>query len=113
MIQIIHNPRCAKSREGLQYIKDKGIPFQEIRYLEQPLKKEEIKTILKKMGIKPIEWVRKQEEIYKTLFKGNELSEEAWVEALVKYPKLMERPVVINGEKAIIARPAARIEEIL
>lgn len=113
MIQIIHNPRCAKSREGLQYLKDKGIPVQEIRYLDHPLTKEEIKTILKKMGIKPIEWVRKQEEIYKTQFKGNELSDDAWVEALEKHPKLMERPVVINGDKAIIARTASRIEEIL
>jgi arsenate reductase len=113
MIQIIHNPRCAKSREGLNYLKDKGISFQEIRYLEHPLTKEEVKTILKKLGIKPIEWVRKQEEIYKTLLKDNKLSDEAWVDALVKYPKLMERPVIINGDKAIIARPASRIEEIL
>lgn len=113
MIQIIHNPRCAKSRAGLQFLKEKNIPFQEIRYLDHPLTKEEIKTILKKLGIKPIEWVRKKEEIYKTQFKGNALSDEAWVDALAKFPKLMERPVVINGDKAVIARPASLIEEIL
>jgi arsenate reductase len=113
MIQILHNPRCGKSREGMQFLQNRGIQFEEILYMEKPLTKEEIKTILKKLGIKPIDWVRKNEEIFKTRFKDIDMSDEAWIEAFMEFPKLMERPVVINGNKAIIGRPVENIAKIL
>jgi arsenate reductase len=113
MIQILHNPRCGKSREGMQFLQNRGIQFEEILYMEKPLTKEEIKTILKKLGIKPIDWVRKNEEIFKTRFKDIDMSDEAWIDAFMEFPKLMERPVVINGNKAIIGRPVENIAKIL
>lgn len=113
MVQIIHNPRCGKSREGMLFLKENGIEFQEILYLENPLTKIEIITILKKLGISPSDWVRKNEDIYKTHFKNRILSNEEWIDALVEFPKLMERPVVINGDKAIIGRPVENIAKIL
>ncbi len=113
MIQILHNPRCNKSRCGIQFLKDKNIEFREILYLENPLTKEEIITILKKLGIKPFDWVRKTEEIYKTNYKGRTLSDDEWIDALVQHPKLIERPVIINGNKAVIGRPTENIASIL
>ncbi len=113
MVQIIHNPRCGKSREGLLYLKERGVEIQEIHYLDKPLSKEEIKDILRKLGIKPIEWVRKNEEIYKTRYKGSNLTDEEWIEALAEFPKLIERPVIINGDKAVIGRPVENIAKII
>lgn len=113
MIQILHNPRCSKSREGLQFLKSKGIQPEEIRYLDQPLTVGEIKAILKKLGIPAIDCVRKNEAIYKQEYADKELSDDQWAEALAKHPKLIERPVVINGNKAVIGRPAENIRMIL
>jgi arsenate reductase (glutaredoxin) len=113
MVQIIPNPRCGKSRAGMLFLEERGIKFEEIRYLENPMTKKEIITILKKLGIKPFEWVRKNEEIYKTRFKGLNMSDDEWIDALVEFPVLMERPVVIHGEKAIIGRPVELIANIL
>lgn len=84
-----------------------------IEYLEKPLSKEEMKAVLIKLNIPAEQWVRKNEEDYKTHFKGKTLSDDEWIDAMLKFPKLIERPVVIVGEKAVIARPDERILEIL
>lgn len=113
MIQILHNPRCTKSREALQFLLSEGIQPEEIRYMEHPLTAEEIKAILKKLGIPAIEWVRKNEAIFKSDYKDQHMTDDQWVEAMAKHPKLIERPVVINGDKAVIGRPAENIRKIL
>jgi len=113
MIQIYHNPRCAKSRQGVAYLKENSVDFEEIRYLDKGLSKQELEAILKKIGIKAIDLVRKNEVVWKSDFKGKELSEAEIIEAMVSYPKLMERPVVINKDKAVIGRPTEKINEVL
>ncbi len=112
-IKVLHNPRCSKSRCALDFLKAKDKTFEVIEYLDKPLSKEEMKAILKKLNIPAEQWVRKNEEDYKTHFKGKTLSEDEWIEAMLKFPKLIERPVVIVGDKAVIARPDERILEIL
>ncbi len=113
MIKIYHNPRCRKSREGLAYLEESGQNFEEIRYLDNPINKEELLAVIEKLNISPLELVRKSESIWKENYKGKTLSNDEIVEAMVRFPKLIERPIVISGEKAVIARPAEKIEKIL
>jgi arsenate reductase len=113
MILIWHNPRCAKSREGLQYLKDKDITPMVVKYLDIQFTPEEINEILKKLGMKPMELIRKTEDYYKKEIKGKDLSDEELVREMAENPKLIERPIVINGSKAVVARPTEKIDEIL
>ncbi|MCW4469933.1 arsenate reductase (glutaredoxin) [Flavobacterium sp. MFBS3-15] len=113
MITIYHKPQCSKSREGVQLLENLGIPFEIVKYLDQPLSKEELKELIKKLGIKPIELVRTKEDLWKEKYAGRKLTGTQVIAALAKYPNLMERPIVVNGEKAIIARPSEKVKEIL
>lgn len=113
MIKIYHNPRCRKSREGLAFLESKNIDFQIITYLDTPLEITELQEIIELLGISPIELVRKNESIWKEKFKGKELSDHSIIEAMVSHPKLIERPIVVNGNKAVIGRPIENIASIL
>jgi len=112
MIQILHNPRCSKSRAGVKYLEDKGVDFEVISYLKEPLKREQLQDILNKLDMKPSDLVRKKEAIYKEL-NLKEASEDELLDAMVANPKLIERPIVINGNKAVVARPDSEIEKVL
>lgn len=112
-IKVLHNPRCSKSRCAIDFLRSKDKSFEVIEYLDKPLSKEDIRVILRKLNIPVEQWVRKNEEDYKTHFKGKTLSEDEWIDAMLKFPKLIERPVVIVGDKAVIARPIERMVEIL
>ncbi len=110
----LHNPRCSKSRQGLEYLTDeKGITPMVVKYLDTPLNFEEISQILKKLGIKASELIRKNEDYYKKELKGKDLSEEELIQAMAENPKLIERPIIINGAKAVIGRPVENIDTIL
>lgn len=112
MIQILHNPRCSKSRAGVKYLEDKGVDFEVISYLKEPLKREQLQDILNKLDMKPSDLIRKKEAIYKEL-NLKEASEDELLDAMVANPKLIERPIVINGNKAVVARPDSEIEKVL
>lgn len=113
MIKIYHNPRCTKSRQGLQLIENSKRDFEIIKYLENVPTKEEIKNIIKLLNIKPIELVRKNEKIWKESYKNKDLSDSEIIKALTDHPKLIERPIVINGNKAVIGRPTEKILSII
>ncbi len=112
-IIIFHNPQCSKSRESLEILQNSSSEFEVVEYLKQTPKKSELKKIIKLLGIKPQDLIRKSEEIYKSDFKGKDLTESEWIEAMVKFPKLIERPIVIKGNKAIIGRPPSLVLELL
>ena len=112
-VTVYHNPRCSKSRCALAFLDDKGIEFEVVEYLKTMPSKEEIKLLLEKLGIKAEELIRKGELDYKENFKGKNLTEIQWIEAMTKYPKLIERPIVIKNDKAVIARPTERILELV
>ena len=113
MIKIFHNNRCMKSRLGIKFLEENELNFEIINYLNNPLSLEEIKLIVKKLKIKPIELIRKNETIWKSNYKNKELSDEEIVTAMFNYPKLIERPIIINGDKAVIGRPTEKILDII
>lgn len=113
MIQILHNPRCGKSREGLALLEASGKEFEIIYYLKNPPTKKELMDILKKLNVEPLKLVRQNETIWKENFKDKHLSDAEILEAMVENPILIERPIVINGNKAIIGRPPVEISTII
>ncbi len=113
MIKIYHNPRCTKSRQGLALLEAAKVSFETIKYLDTPVTKAELEAIIDKLNITPIQLVRKNEAIWKEQFKGKELSDDTIIAAMLEFPKLMERPIVVNGNKAVIGRPTENIAEII
>jgi arsenate reductase len=113
MIKIYHNPRCRKSREGLEILEKSGKDFEVITYLEDIPTKEELSTLIGNLGISPEKLVRKNEAIWKENYRGKELSDEEIIDAMVAHPKLIERPIVSNGDKAVVGRPPENICSIL
>ena len=96
-VKVYHNPRCSKSRMALDYLKNNHIEFDVVEYLKDPLTKEELKDILIKLNISPLELMRKQETDYKLHVNGKNLSEDQLIRAMIDYPKIMERPIVIKS----------------
>ncbi|CAM1349143.1 arsenate reductase (glutaredoxin) [Tenacibaculum crassostreae] len=113
MIKIYHNNRCSKSRCGLEILENSGKEFEIVKYLENTPSEEELIEIINLLNISPIQLVRKNEQIWKDNFKGKELSDSEVIKAMVDNPKLIERPIVINGNKAVIGRPPETIKEII
>ena len=113
MITIYHNPKCRKSREGLEYLKSKGVDFQVVEYLKTPFTRELLKETLMKLNLKPHDLARTQEDVYKEKFRGKSFTDEEWITILLENPKLIQRPIVMKGYKAVLAQPATAIEKIL
>ena len=113
MITIYHNNRCRKSRESLEILQKSGKEFKIINYLETVPSKKDLKMLLNLLDIPPIDLIRKNEAIWKELFKGKDLSDTDLIDAMISYPKLIERPIVHNQNKAVIGRPPERVTELL
>lgn len=112
-VKIYHNNRCSKSRCAIDLLNEKNIAYEVVEYLKDVPSKQELTEIVELLQIRPLELIRKGEADFKDNFKGKELSDEEWIEAMIQFPKLIERPIVINGEKAVIGRPTERIITIL
>lgn len=113
MTIIYHNPRCSKSREALEILETQKEDYEVIKYMDELLSVEKLKELIKLLKIKPIELVRTNESIWKEKFKNSDLTDDELIAAMVKYPKLIERPIVIKANKAVIGRPPKKILEIL
>lgn len=112
-MKIYHNPRCQKSRETLQLIQEKGQKPEIIEYLKTPPSKAELTKLIKMLGVKPLDMIRKGEDDYKARYKGKTLSDEEWIEAMIAHPKLIERPIVVDGKRAILGRPPENVLELM
>lgn len=108
-MKIYHNPRCRKSREGVQYLKDKGVDFEIVEYLKNNISEKVMKLLISKLGISAIDLVRKNEQIWKDKYKNIELTENQIIKLLINEPKLMERPIIESEFKAVIGRPKDNI----
>lgn len=113
MIQVYHNSRCGKSRECLVFLENSGQKYEIVKYLEDVPRFEELKKIIQKLEIKPFELVRRKEKIWIENFKDKTLTDDEIIQAMISNPILIERPIVINGDKAVIARPLEKAASIL
>jgi arsenate reductase (glutaredoxin) len=112
-ITIYYNPRCSKSRQALALLEEAGARPEVVEYLETPPTRVQLESILKKLRMKPEQLVRTGEELFKTKFEGRVLGDEEWLDALVENPILMERPIVVKGERAVVGRPPEKVLDLL
>ncbi|RYZ46824.1 MAG: arsenate reductase (glutaredoxin) [Sphingobacteriales bacterium] len=113
MITIYHNNRCSKSRESLCLLQENSAEINIVDYQKNPPSAKELKDLLFKLKMKPEELVRKGETLYKEQFAGKDFSDAEWINILVNNPILIERPIVVNGDKAVIGRPPEKVKELL
>ena len=113
MIQVYHNPRCSKSRCALTHLESKGISYQVVDYLNEEITVDQLSGVISLLKIKPFDLIRQGEDVYKTRYKGKQLTDEEWIEVMVNNPKLIERPIVIHNDRAVVARPTELIDTIL
>jgi arsenate reductase len=112
-LTIYHNPRCSKSRETLALLEGRGLAPRIVKYLETPPTAAELADLVNMLGIRPEALVRKGEDVYKAKYAGRTLSDAEWIAAMVEHPALIERPIVVAGNRAVIGRPPERVSAIL
>lgn len=110
---IYHNPKCSKSRQTLALLQERGIEPQVVEYLKTPPTAAQLKAIVAKLGISPEQLVRKGEDVYKEKFSGKTLTDAQWIDAMVKNPILIERPIVVSGNRAVLGRPPENVKPLL
>lgn len=112
-MKFYHNPRCGKSREALKLLQERGVEPEIVEYLKNIPTHAEIEDVLKKLNMKAEDLLRKNEKVYKEMYKGKDLSDSKWIEAMIAEPKLIERPIFIKGDKAVVGRPPEKVLELL
>lgn len=112
-LTIYHNPSCSKSRETLALIEASGVKPRVIEYLKNPPSEAELAALVRKLGIAPMELVRKNESVFKEKYAGKKLSDREWIQALATDPILMQRPIVVRGDAAVIGRPPENARRLL
>jgi arsenate reductase (glutaredoxin) len=112
-IQIFHNPRCSKSREALNLLQEQHVSIEVIEYLNGDLNKSTLESVLNKLKISAFDLLRKGEDDYKAFIKGKDLSENEVIDLMIQHPKLIERPIVINGDKAVVGRPPSLVLDLI
>lgn len=113
-VTIYHKPTCTTCRQAIQVLKDSGQPFKTVNYYEQPFTRAQLKALLKKAGLSPRDILRTKEDDYKELgLAKKNLSEDELIDMMVKHPDLIQRPIVEKGERAILARPAETVKQLL
>lgn len=113
MITIYHNNSCTKSRIALAELTKSGEDFEVINYLEQTPSIKELKEIVQKLGIKPFELIRVTEKLYKDEFKSKDLSDDEWIGVMHKNPILIQRPIIVSGDIAVIARSEEELDKVI
>jgi arsenate reductase len=112
-IVLLHNPRCSKSRQAKEILEKAGVDFVERKYLDEPLSKKELVALKGKLGRPVSEWMRCKDAGFKEAGLSTDSAEGTLIDAMVKQPALMERPIVIRGVKAVVGRPPEDIKELL
>jgi len=113
MVKIYHNPQCSKSRAGLEYLKSKGVEFEVVEYLKEPLTEKIMETLLVKLNVNPEEMVRTQEEYFKKNLKGKKFNRHEWIRIILQHPRLLKRPVIEATYKAVWGDPVENIDMVI
>jgi arsenate reductase len=111
-VVIYHNARCSKSRSACEIVAGKGIDARIVEYLRTPPDREELRALLKKLGMQASGIVRRGESVFKENYAGKTLDEEQWLDALVAHPILIERPIIVRGDRAVVGRPPEKVLEL-
>jgi len=112
-VEVLHNPRCRKSREAVNFLNEQGHEVEIIEYLKELPSRSELELLLAKLNLKPHDLIRTGELVYKERFKGKKFNDDEWLDIIIEHPKLIERPIVIRGNKAVIGRPIERVIELV
>ena len=112
-MKIYHNPRCSKSRQTLALLQENGVEPDVILYMDNIMTADELRNLLVKLGLSPMQLVRKGEAVWKEKYKGKELSDDQIIEAMIANPKLIERPIVVKDQLAVLGRPPENIIELI
>lgn len=112
-ISVYHNPRCGKSRAALAFLEEKGLDFEVIKYFDQAFSADTLKAVLVKLDMDAEDLLRKNEKYFRENLKGQDLSADQIIDHMLKEPKLIERPIIVRGDKAVIGRPTEKIDELL
>ena len=110
MIKVLHNNACSKSRAILEHLDENNVEFEIIDFVENPLTIQEMRTVLKKLHLPAEELVRKNEPLFKEKFADQQLSEDKWINVLIENPSLIQRPILVKGEIAMIGRPIENVK---
>jgi arsenate reductase len=113
MIKIYHNPRCAKSREALHMLEEKGIDHQVIKYMDESLTSGQLQALLDKLAMYPFELIRTNEQIWKNEFADKDMDDNELILTMIEFPQLMQRPIIEDEDRAIVARPPELINEMI
>ncbi|MBL0311744.1 MAG: arsenate reductase (glutaredoxin) [Holophagaceae bacterium] len=111
-VRVYHNARCSKSRSACALLGAKGVTAEVVDYLQTPPTREELQELLRMLGMKAGELLRRNEPVFQEKYSDHELSDEEALEAMLAHPILMERPIVVRGGKAVVARPVERVLEL-
>ncbi|HKV41179.1 MAG TPA: arsenate reductase (glutaredoxin) [Blastocatellia bacterium] len=112
-ITVYQKPTCSKCRATLSLLKERGVEFDAVNYYERPLKASELRSLISKMGVGPREILRTGEPAYRDLVKNRDLSDDELIDLMVKNPDLIQRPIVVRGEEAVLCRPPENVERLL
>lgn len=112
-VRVYHNARCSKSRSACALLQEKGVALEIVEYLKTPPSRAELAALVRKLGVPAESLVRTGEDIYKSDYKGRTLSEDEWLDALAAHPILIERPIVVRGERAVVGRPPEKVLALL
>jgi len=112
-MKIYHNPRCRKSRESLSILYEHNIKVNVIEYLKTPLTRTEIEGLIKMLSISPLELVRKNEKLFKEVYKNKQLTHDEWIDVLCAHPILIERPIIVKDNFAVLGRPPINVLDLL
>jgi arsenate reductase len=112
-LTIYHNPACSKSRETLALLRERGHEPRIVEYLKTPPSEAELTAIVRKLGIKPLDLIRRNEQVFKDKYAGKTLGDKEWIKAMIADPILIQRPIVVRGDAATIGRPPQDVERLL
>jgi arsenate reductase len=112
-LTIYHNPRCSKSRQALALLQEHKVPLRIVEYLKEPPTRAELAGLRRKLGLPPAQWIRKGEAEFKAAKLDADSPEDKLLDAMAKHPILIERPIVVRGDRAVVGRPPERVLELL
>jgi arsenate reductase len=110
---LLHNPRCSKSRAAKALLEERGVAFEERRYLDEPLARNELSDLAVRLGLPAREWVRTGDEVWQQTGLGADADDAAVLDAVAGHPSLLQRPILVRGKRAAVGRPPERILELL